>query len=115
MLTFLARPIALLMTTLVTIVAIAGMTTDHASGDRGEWRAIAEPPMIATAPAPPSLVPAILNGEPIQVLYITRSTDTVLVRCYPGYEPTLTARTMGVNPASTVQQEGILTCAATAS
>lgn len=54
----------------------------------------------ATAALPPRLVPAILNGHPIQVLYITRSSDTVLVRCYPGFQPTL----------ELTHQEGRLTC-----
>lgn len=57
-------------------------------------------PAWSTAPMPPRLVPAILNGNPIQVLYMTRSNDTVLVRCYPGFQPTL----------ELVNQEGRLTC-----
>jgi hypothetical protein len=112
---FFVKSISLLITTLVTLLAIAGITTTHASVELGEPGAIAEPPLMATAPAPPSLVPAILNGEPIQVLYVTRSEDTVLVRCYPGYEPTLTPRSMGSNPASDVPQDGILSCTATES
>lgn len=61
----------------------------------GLWR-----PAGATAPLPPRLVPAILNGNPIHVLYVTRSSDTVLVRCYPGFQPAL----------NLVNQEGFLTC-----
>lgn len=57
-------------------------------------------PAWATAPLPPRLVPAILNGNPVHVLYITRSSDTVLVRCYPGFQPAL----------ESVNQEGRLTC-----
>ncbi len=62
-------------------------------------------PAIATAPAPPQLVQAKLNGQPISVLYVTRSSDKVLVRCYPGQQPKVevTTRTDGV-------KEGILTC-----
>jgi hypothetical protein len=45
-------------------------------------------------------VPAILNGNPIHVLYITRSNDQVLVRCYPGFQPAL----------ERINQEGRLTC-----
>jgi hypothetical protein len=73
------------------------------------------PAQVATAPSPPTLVPAILNGEPIQVLFMTRTGDTVLVRCYPGYEPTLTVRGMGSDPAGGGQQEGVLTCTASES
>ena len=68
------------------------------------------PSLVATAPSPPNLQPAILNGKPIQVLYITRAEDTVLVRCYPGYEPTLTLSSMGGDPGSSGQQQGMLTC-----
>ncbi|MFH7242612.1 MAG: hypothetical protein ACHWZW_07155 [Spirulina sp.] len=57
-------------------------------------------PAWSTAPMPPRLVPAILNGNPIHVLYVTRSNDTVLVRCYPGFQPSL----------ELINQEGRLTC-----
>jgi hypothetical protein len=63
---------------------------------------------LATAALPPSLEPAVLNGRPIHVLYVTRSQDTVLVRCYPGFSPQLQVRPMGGNPGQT---EGVLTCA----
>ncbi len=62
-------------------------------------------PVIATAPAPPSLVISKLNGKPINVLYLTRSSDRVLVRCYPGLKPTIVVR-----PMSGGTQEGVLTC-----
>ena len=75
---------------------------------------------IATATAPPKLVPAVLGGKPVYVLYVTQSEDTVLVRCYPGYEPTITLRSMGGNrptatpnssvPSPTIQKEGAMTC-----
>lgn len=44
-------------------------------------------PTIATAPLPPSLVPAVLGGKPAYILNMTRSGDRVAVRCYPGYQP----------------------------
>lgn len=50
-------------------------------------------PAIATAPAPPQLVKATMNGQPIHVLYLTRSGDKVLVRCYPGQQPKMQLRT----------------------
>jgi hypothetical protein len=60
---------------------------------------------IATAPTPPQLTQARLNGKPIYVLYVTRSSDQVLVRCYPTQQPKIevTTRTDGV-------KEGLLTC-----
>jgi hypothetical protein len=62
-------------------------------------------PAIATAPMPPKLVSAILNGKPIDVLYVTRSSDKVLVRCYPGQKPSLSVREQ-----SDGTKEGTLTC-----
>lgn len=64
-------------------------------------------PVLATVAEAPRLVPAILNGSPVSVLYVTRSSDTVLARCYPGFEPSLTLRAMGSNAE---QMEGVLTC-----
>ena len=65
---------------------------------------------VATATAPPKLVPAVLGGRPVYVLYVTQSEDTVLVRCYPGYEPTITVRAMGSHSNTNTQKEGALTC-----
>ncbi len=62
-------------------------------------------PAIATAPMPPQLVLAKLNGQPIHVLYLTRSQDRVLVRCYPGQQPSLVVRDkVGIT------KEGTLKC-----
>lgn len=41
---------------------------------------------------------------------MTRFGDTVLVRCYPGYEPTLSVVAMSGNPEDGGQQQGVLTC-----
>ena len=60
---------------------------------------------IATAPTPPNLHPAVLNGEPVHVLYMTRSGDKVLVRCYPGQQPKLVVAS---KPDGT--KEGSLVC-----
>ncbi len=73
---------------LLTVVGILGLSM---GGIFPAW---------STAPTPPRLVPAILNGNPIHVLYVTRSNDTVLVRCYPGFQPSL----------ALINQEGRLTC-----
>ncbi|PZO36169.1 MAG: hypothetical protein DCF19_22350 [Pseudanabaena frigida] len=65
---------------------------------------------IATAATPPFLETAILQGKPISVLYITRDSDTVLVRCYPGYQPIMKIRAMGNKPDANAQKEGVVTC-----
>lgn len=69
-----------------------------------------QPVVVATAVAAPTLVPAVLGGRPVSVLYMTRAGDTVLARCYPGYEPTMTVRAMGNNPNANGQKEGVVTC-----
>ncbi len=66
-----------------------------------------QPVAIATAVAPPQLVRARLMGQPVSVLYVTRSEDTVLVRCYPGQTPSLSVRPMG---GQSGVQEGVLNC-----
>ncbi|PSN19496.1 hypothetical protein C7271_06995 [filamentous cyanobacterium CCP5] len=109
MLKFSIRPAIALLAAGVALVLI-GWSALARSASPMDYPA-SVPSLIATAPAPPVLVPAILNGEPIQVLYITRAEDTVLVRCYPGYTPTLSVRAMGPNPAAEGQKEGVLTCA----
>jgi hypothetical protein len=62
-------------------------------------------PAIATAPLPPQLVLSKLNGKPINILYVTRSSDRVLVRCYPGLKPIIAVRQMTGGT-----KEGVLTC-----
>ncbi len=65
---------------------------------------------VATATAPPKLVPAILGGKQVYILYVTQAENTILVRCYPTYEPTITVRAMGSNPDTNTQKEGVVTC-----
>ena len=62
-------------------------------------------PAIATAPEPPNLHPAVLNGKRVHVLYMTRTGDQVLVRCYPGQQPKVT-----VASKSDGTKEGTLVC-----
>ncbi len=62
-------------------------------------------PAIATAPMPPTLEKAKLNGKSIHVLYMTRSSDRVLVRCYPGQQPSV-----AVTKKADGTKEGLLTC-----
>jgi hypothetical protein len=69
-----------------------------------------QPMLIATAETAPSLETAILVGKPISVLYMTRAGDTVLVRCYPGYQPIMEIRSMGSDPNANTQKEGVMTC-----
>ena len=69
-----------------------------------------QPELMATAATPPFLETAVLGGKPISVLYITRDGDTVLVRCYPGYQPSIKIRAMGSNPNANTQKEGVVTC-----
>lgn len=66
------------------------------------------PSMIATAPAAPLLEQAVLGGKPVYVLSMTRAGDRVLVRCYPGYLPSIRIRTMG--SGTNTSQEGDMTC-----
>ncbi len=65
---------------------------------------------IATATAPPKIVAATLGGKPVYVLYVTQPEDTIIVRCYPNYEPTIAVRVMGSNSNSNTQKEGVMTC-----
>ena len=61
----------------------------------------------ATAAQAPYVVAAKLNGKLVYVLYMTRSSDTVLVRCYPGQTPTLSVNEMGGQAGV---KEGTLVC-----
>jgi hypothetical protein len=95
----------------VTAVALIFWQSFTAQPVRSEMANISPPPLIvATAAAPPQLTTARLGGKSVYVLYITQSTDPVLVRCYPGYEPTIVVRTMGSNPKAKGQKEGVMTC-----
>ncbi len=64
--------------------------------------------MIATAPAAPTLESAVLGGKPVYVLSMTRDGDRVLVRCYPGYLPSIKIRAM--SSGANASQEGDMTC-----
>ncbi|GEM_PF-530224 len=65
------------------------------------------PGAIATAAQPPKLVPAVLGGKAVYVLYSTQPNDVILVRCYPTYQPVLSVKPMGGQPS---QKEGTMTC-----
>ncbi len=66
--------------------------------------------LVATAAAAPTLIPARLGGKPVYVMYVTRAEDTVLVRCYPGYQPTIAVRAMSGKTGADAQKEGVMTC-----
>ena len=64
-------------------------------------------PAHSTAAQPPKLVKATLGGKPVDVLYMTQAGDMVLVRCYPGFAPTLSlgAKQAGVSTTGTLKCE----------
>ncbi|MEX0269423.1 hypothetical protein AB3R30_09780 [Leptolyngbyaceae cyanobacterium UHCC 1019] len=103
-----------LFATLVAAVAVA-LICLHSLGTRTALSQMPEASLdqqtlLATAAAPPALIPAKLGGKPVYVLYVTRSEDTVLVRCYPGYQPEIAVRAMGDKPGADAQKEGVMTC-----
>jgi hypothetical protein len=63
-------------------------------------------PALSTAPSPPQLTKVKVNGKTENVLFITRSSDTILVRCYPGFVPNLTIGKKQPNVSTT----GYLKC-----
>ncbi len=69
--------------------------------------ALNSPTIVATAAAAPTLGAATLGGKPVYVLTMTRAGDRVLVRCYPGYLPTITIQSMG---GANTAKEGMMTC-----
>ncbi|MEY2833383.1 MAG: hypothetical protein RLZZ574_2642 [Cyanobacteriota bacterium] len=63
-------------------------------------------PVFSTAPSPPQLTKIDINGKTKNILFITRSDDTVLVRCYPSLVPNLTIGQKQPNVSTT----GYLKC-----
>ncbi|OUL37830.1 hypothetical protein BV372_00285 [Nostoc sp. T09] len=101
--------VLVILTTLV-LLCLQFFETKFVLSEKVDIQSVNQPTIVATAPLPPSLVPGVLGGKPVYILYVTRSQDTVLVRCYPGYEPTITVRAMGSNPNAKTQREGVMTC-----
>lgn len=58
-------------------------------------------PAVSTAAKPPELTKIKINGKTENILLITRANDTVLVRCYPGFAPSLTVGRKQPNVATT--------------
>ena len=106
-----SRMFAVLIT--ITALLVMGWQFFDAKLVRSEPRDIStlnQPTIVATAAAPPQLTTATLGGKPVYVLYVTKSEDTILVRCYPGYEPTIAIRAMGNQPKANTQKEGVMAC-----
>jgi hypothetical protein len=102
--------IALIISTAFVLISWRSLSVKPALSETPDLYPLIQSTLIATASAPPNLVPSVLGGRPIYVLYVTRSEDTVLVRCYPGYEPAIAIRAMGSNPNANTQKEGVMTC-----
>lgn len=68
---------------------------------------INSPTIVATAAVAPTLGTATLGGKPVYVLTMTRAGDRVLVRCYPGYQPSIKIQSMG---GANAAKEGVMTC-----
>ena len=68
---------------------------------------VSQPMVVATAAAAPRLGAATLGGKPVYVLSMTRTGDRVMVRCYPGYVPTIKIQSMG---GANAAKEGSMTC-----
>ncbi|MBW4421151.1 MAG: hypothetical protein KME13_18265 [Myxacorys californica WJT36-NPBG1] len=102
--------VALVISTALVLINLQLLQVKSALSETPDVFTLNQSTLIATAPAPPNLIPAVLGGRPVYVLYVTQSEDTVLVRCYPGYEPTIALRAMSSNPNANPQKEGVMTC-----
>lgn len=96
--------------TALVLICLQFFGNNSVLSEQSDVKSLEKSTVVATAALPPSLVPAVLGGKQVYVLYVTRSQDTVLVRCYPGYEPTITVRAMGSNPKAQTQKEGVMIC-----
>lgn len=99
--------------TAITIICLQSFSSQPALSGTSALSPASSPSMIATAPAAPLLEQAVLGGKPVYVLSMTRAGDRVLVRCYPGYLPSIRIRAMGTG--ANTSQEGDMTCQALAS
>jgi len=94
--------------TALVIIYLQSFGAQPALSETSGLTALNSPSMIATAPTAPLLEPAVLGGKPVYVLSMTRAGDRVLVRCYPGYLPSIKIRAMGSE--ANASQEGDMTC-----
>lgn len=92
----------------LVIVCLQSFGAQPALSEMSGSTSLNPPSMIATAPTAPTLEQAVLGGKPVYVLSMTRDGDRVLVRCYPGYLPSIKIRAMG--SGTNTSQEGDMTC-----
>lgn len=102
--------VVLVTITVLVLICLQSLSNNSVLSEQSDVHSLNQSTVVATAALPPSLVPAVLGGKTVYVLYVTRSQDTVLVRCYPGYEPTITVRAMGSNSNANTQKEGVMIC-----
>lgn len=105
---------SLTIITVLMLVCLQSLGVKPVLLDKFSSSSLQQPAIVATAAAPPTLVSAKLGGKPVHVLYMTRAGDTVLVRCYPGYQPTIAVQAMGSKPSADAPKEGVMTCKLTA-
>ncbi|BAY66207.1 hypothetical protein NIES22_63200 [Calothrix brevissima NIES-22] len=102
--------VVLVAMTALVLIGLQFLSNNSVLSKQSDVNSLNQPIIVATASLPPNLVPAVLGGKQVYVLYVTRTEDKVLVRCYPGYEPTITLRAMGSNPKAQTQKEGVMIC-----
>ena len=105
---------SLTIITVLVLIYLQSLGAKPVLSERLGSPSLQPPTIVATAAAPPKLVPAKLEGKPVHVLYMTRTEDTVLVRCYPGYQPTIRIQAMGSKSSADAPKEGVMTCKPTA-
>lgn len=102
--------VIVVMITALLLICVPSFVGNPVLSTTSELNSVNQSTLMATASAPPKLVSAFLGGKPVYILYQTQPEDTILVRCYPTYEPTLTIRAMGNNSNPNTQKEGVMTC-----
>lgn len=102
--------VLVVMITALLLLWMQFFAEKHVLSETLELNSLEQSTIVATASAPPNLVSALLGGKPVYVLYVTQPQDTILVRCYPNYEPTLAVRAMGSDSNSNTQKEGVMIC-----
>lgn len=102
--------VLLVTITALVLICLQSFGAKPALSETSDIASLDQSTLVATAALPPDLVRAVLGGRPVYVLNVTRTEDTVLIRCYPGYEPTIAVRAMGRNPNANTQKEGVMTC-----
>jgi hypothetical protein len=102
--------VVVVILTVLILICLQSLEVKPTLSQTSDIQSLNQSKIVATATAPPRLASAILGGKPVHVLYVTQPEDTILVRCYPAYEPAITVRAMGSNPNAKTQKEGVMTC-----